>query len=86
MEKIKKTIEFFAQKKGLSNDVSYLNVIVNFLGEITETDYVIIDVFKENNTNIAKTLAIYAKGTFLPNFEYELKNTPCENVMGKSLC
>ncbi|SNR56631.1 PAS domain S-box protein [Lutibacter flavus] len=86
MQKIKKTIEFFAQKKGLSNDVSYLNFLVDFLGKITEIDNVIIGVFKNNNPTIVKTLAIYAKGDIIPNFEYELKSTPCENVMGKSLC
>lgn len=86
MIKIKKAIAFFAQKKGLSKDGFFLNVLVKFLGELTETDYVIIDVFKRNNPLVAKTIAIYAKGDIIPNFEYELKCTPCENVMGKSLC
>jgi hypothetical protein len=86
MIKIKKAIAFFAQKKGLSKDGFFLNDLVKFLGELTETDYVIIDVFKRNNPLVAKTIAIYAKGDIIPNFEYELKCTPCENVMGKSLC
>jgi PAS domain S-box-containing protein len=69
-----------------SKDGFFLNDLVKFLGELTETDYVIIDVFKRNNPLVAKTIAIYAKGDIIPNFEYELKCTPCENVMGKSLC
>lgn len=33
-----------------------------------------------------RTLALWADGDFAENFEYELAGTPCEGVMGRSMC
>jgi len=34
----------------------------------------------------ARTLALYADEDWLPNFEYDLAGTPCENVVTQTLC
>ncbi|MDP2303298.1 MAG: PAS domain S-box protein [Ignavibacteria bacterium] len=77
---------FFVAQRGWSTGKdNFFNSLVQFLGEKMEMDYVIIDKLDEN-PEIAETIALYAKGSVVPNIRYSLKGTPCENVMGKQLC
>jgi PAS domain S-box-containing protein len=46
-----------------------------FVGEVADT-----------NARRVLTCARYADGEFLKNVEYDLADTPCENVVGKCLC
>ena len=50
-----------------------LNIDYAFIGELVEEDKV-------------RVVGGVGKGDVLKPFEYDLKNTPCENVMGQSLC
>ena len=86
MESVKQVIKFITEQKIKPDGKLFLNNLVQFLGNLIKTEYVIINIIEQDNLSIAKTLAIYSKGNTLPNFEYQLKNTPCENVIGKTLC
>lgn len=45
-----------------------------FVGEIT------------GSGRSVRTLALWANGGFVDNFEYSLADTPCDNVVGKTVC
>ncbi|MFZ4589892.1 MAG: PAS domain S-box protein, partial [Ignavibacteria bacterium] len=54
------------------------------LAESIKTEYVCIDVLEPDG--IARTLANYADGKFDENITYALKDTPCGDVVEKSIC
>ncbi|MBI5587318.1 MAG: PAS domain S-box protein [Deltaproteobacteria bacterium] len=56
------------------NLASALNFRYAFVGEL------------DGSGKSVRTLAIWANGGFAGNFEYSLKDTPCEQVMGKEIC
>lgn len=76
---------FVAQRGWQVGADTFFNYLAQFLGETFDMDYVIIDKL-DDNPDIAETVALYAKGSIVPNMRYALKGTPCENVMGQQLC
>jgi PAS domain S-box-containing protein len=59
--------------------------LAGYLAKCLEMDYVCIDKLNEDNL-AAKTLAIYYNDKFEDNVEYTLKDTPCGDVVGKTIC
>ncbi|MCH8177193.1 MAG: PAS domain S-box protein, partial [Proteobacteria bacterium] len=64
---------------------SYLEHAVIGLSSALEATFVFVaDVNLERHE--ASTLALCERGKILPNFQYSLLQTPCENVAGDALC
>ncbi len=63
----------------------FFEALARFLAESLEVDYVCIDRLSDDCLT-AQTVAIYFDGTFEDNVEYTLKETPCGDVVGKSVC
>ncbi len=82
---LEKALFFVAERGWQSGEESFFDSLAQFLGENLNMDYVIIDKLDQNPV-FAETIALYAKGTIVPNMRYALKGTPCENVMGRQLC
>ena len=76
---------FVAQRGWQTGEESFFDALVLFLGENLNMDYVLIDKLDQDPV-FAETIALYAKGSIVPNMRYALKGTPCENVMGRQLC
>lgn len=76
---------FVAQRGWQASGEDFFVALAQFLGEILDMDYALIDRIDEE-PGMAETVALYAKGAIAPNLRYELKGTPCENVMGRRLC
>lgn len=58
---------------------SFFSSLAYNLGTMLQTDYVIIGQLSGKNT--VQTLAIYDHGEVAENMEYELRNTPCEDIV-----
>jgi PAS domain S-box-containing protein len=56
------------------------------LARTLEADYTLIGELHGKEKDSIRTLAAVAGGKLAANFEYELAGTPCENVVGKSVC
>lgn len=74
----------------LSNSYSgsgedFFESLAKFLAQILRMDYVCIDKLEGDNLT-ASTVAIYNDGKFDPNITYTLKDTPCGDVVGKTIC
>jgi diguanylate cyclase (GGDEF)-like protein/PAS domain S-box-containing protein len=78
-------LKFLAQRGWQEDGEPFLTGLARYLGTMLRMDYVIIDKLADDTTT-AETVAIYAKGNTLPNMQYTLKSTPCENVMSGNLC
>jgi len=55
------------------------------IAETLKADFVCIDTLEDENLS-AKTLAVWFDGKFEDNLSYALKDTPCGDVVGKTIC
>ncbi len=63
----------------------FFEQIVEKLNDTLSADYTFIGELNSNNTEI-KTISLVNKQGIVDNFTYQLKDTPCENVVGQAPC
>lgn len=64
---------------------NFLRSLVNALTKALKVDYAFIGVVHKQS-NCIRTLAGYGEGNEIENFEYDLANTPCEQVIANEVC
>jgi hypothetical protein len=64
---------------------SFFESLARYLAQSLSMDYVCIDRL-EGNGLTAQTVAIFSDGKFETNLAYTLKETPCGEVVGKTIC
>lgn len=64
----------------------FFDSLAQCLARTLKTDCALIGELTDERKRIAKTVAVCANGKILENFEYDLTNTPCGNVVGRGLC
>ena len=64
---------------------TFFESLAKYLSDILDSEYVCIDKL-EGDGLTAQTVAIYNEGKFDPNVSYTLKQTPCGDVVGKTIC
>ncbi len=65
--------------------IPFFNSLAKYLAKTLEMDFVCIDRLEGDGLS-ATTLAIWCDGHFQDNVSYSLKDTPCGEVVGKSVC
>jgi PAS domain S-box-containing protein len=73
--------------QGVSGETgeAFFRTLVQYLAETLKVDYAFIARVGGENNDIVSTIAVYAHGEITENFKYNLKGSPCENVVGKSI-
>ncbi len=66
--------------------ISYFKSAVLYMADVLKVKYAFIGELVSDNMKSVKTLAVCANGKIVDNIQYELKGTPCENVVGNKLC
>lgn len=64
----------------------FFRSLVKYIANTLEVEYAFVGMLEEKNSNRVRTIAIYADGKIVENFEYSLINTPCERVMRDGIC
>jgi PAS domain S-box-containing protein len=83
---IDETLRFVAERTWRLGDSEFFYDLVKFLSETLGLAFAFCDMIDaKDNTNV-QTLALYAHGEITENISYSLKDTPCENVIGRSVC
>jgi PAS domain S-box-containing protein len=82
---IENALLFMNERSWAQHGGNFFKTVAKFLAESLSVDYVFIDRVDKDGEK-ARTLANYQLGNISPNFEYELKHTPCENIYAKKLC
>jgi len=82
---IQETALFLARSEWTSRGEDFFAALAKFLAEILEMDYICIDKLLGDILS-ARTLAVYYNGKFEDNVSYTLKDTPCGDVVGKTIC
>ena len=84
-ELISETLRFMAQLGWKETRQEFFTALVTFLGQKLGVEYALVDELLPDKIT-ARTIGVYAAGKIIPDIEYSLKGTPCENVIGKNLC
>lgn len=85
----RKTIEnvqkFLSERGWRSREEGFFPALARFLSETLSLEFICIDrLIGDGHT--ARTVAVYHNGRFEDNVEYALKDTPCGDVVGKTVC
>ena len=83
---IEKTLEFIAEKGYTNYNTNFIQNCTQFLAELLQVDYVLINKYTATKPTIAETISVYGLGSHRDNILYKLKGTPCQNVLNKELC
>ncbi len=78
-------LEFLAQTSSGAAGLPFFQSLAAFLAENLQMDYVCIDRLEGDGLS-ATTVAVWFDGKFEDNVTYALKDTPCGQVVGKSIC
>jgi PAS domain S-box-containing protein len=84
-KQIEDTLKFLVQCDDPSSGEDFFQSLARYLGQSLGMDYVCIDRLHEDSLS-AETVAIYFDGEFEDNVSYTLKDTPCGDVVGKTIC
>ncbi len=66
-------------------DAFFINMVKR-LAEAFRVRYALVGECLDGNPNLIFTKAVWAKGELASNFSYALHGTPCEKILGKTLC
>ncbi|MGH8585645.1 MAG: hypothetical protein ACREWE_05500 [Gammaproteobacteria bacterium] len=74
--------------KGLSaaTGETFFRSLVEHLARALEADHAFMAELLENNLERVRTIAVYAHGNIVDNFEYDLTRTPCRQVVSQRMC
>jgi len=75
-----------AQGLSATTGSSFFSSIATYLAKALEVDFVLIGELVAPNQDMIRTVTLVAKGQVIDNMQYQLSGTPCENVVGRSLC
>ena len=78
-------LRFLVQCGSAASGEDFFQALARYLGQNLGMDFVCIDRLEEGSLT-ARTVAIYFDGKFEDNVSYTLKDTPCGEVVGKTIC
>ena len=78
-------LRFLAQSGNVAGGEDFFAVLARYLAETLDMDFICIDRL-EGDGLMARTVAVWCDGHFEDNVTYALKDTPCGDVVGKTVC
>ncbi len=75
------------QSVSVTTGQAFLDALVQHFAKVLAVDYAFIGLLREPDQDVIQTIATYAHGQIVENFEFLLRDTPCEAVITKrKLC
>jgi signal transduction histidine kinase len=65
---------------------TFFDSLVTFLARAVDARFALAGELETGRKKRIRTCSVYADGSIVDGFTYDLKGTPCENVVGKKLC
>ena len=84
-KRIEELQTFLAQTTTGTREEPFFNTLARYLAQSLCMDFVCIDHL-EGDGLTARTVAVWCDGHFEDNVTYALKDTPCGDVVGKTVC
>ena len=85
-EETDKVIRIISEETAGKTGLPFFNHLVVKMSEILDVDYVFTGEWKASNPDLITTFGACYKGKIIENFEYDLKDTPCQNVLNRNIC
>ena len=82
---LEETQAFLLHISNPGSSINFFESIARYLSQNLDMEYVCIDRLDGDGLT-AQTIAVYHDGTFDANVSYTLKETPCGEVVDKSIC
>ncbi len=79
------TLTFLAQYSANESKADFFPLLAQYLAQALDANFVCIDKLDGDGLN-ARTLSVWNDGDFEDNTAYALKDTPCGDVVGNSVC
>jgi len=83
---INKTLYFVAERSARNTGIDFFHDLVTFLGSTLDVAFALCNKIVPDNQSRAETLALYANGVIAEPISYDLKDTPCDDVIGNDTC
>lgn len=80
-ERMEKVLRNIALGVGAETGEAFFQSLVQYLALALEVEYVVVSKFIDSAFGRVKTVAVSVKGKIIRNFEYDLANTPCHNMV-----
>ncbi len=65
---------------------AFFRSLLKHLAQTLQTEYAFVGGFVDGRLDRIRTLSVHADGQVADNFEYELRGTPCEDVVRQAFC
>ncbi|MFQ5578528.1 MAG: GAF domain-containing protein, partial [Anaerolineae bacterium] len=65
---------------------AFFRSVVDYLAQSLAVEYAFVGELAGPHQHRIKTIIVHARGRIADNFEYDLQDTPCHNVVGQTLC
>jgi PAS domain S-box-containing protein len=84
-KRAEEVLTFLASTSTERSDEPFFNTLARYLAQSLGMDFVCIDRLEGEGLN-ARTVAVWCDGHFEDNVTYALKDTPCGDVVGQTIC
>ncbi|MCG6945859.1 MAG: PAS domain S-box protein, partial [Deltaproteobacteria bacterium] len=85
-KRAEKVVRNIAEGVSAETGEIFFQSLVRHLAQMLEVDYALVGELIDLKEENIETVAVWAHNDIVDNFTYELANTPCQNVVGKTLC
>lgn len=83
-KKVEEVFRNIAEGVSAATGEMFFRSLVEYLAKSLEVDFALVGELLEEDK--VRTIAVYARGEFVENFEYDLEGTPCKEVIGNAMC
>jgi PAS domain S-box-containing protein len=84
-QRVEETLRFLGECGWAPSAEDFFQALARHLAQSLGADFVCIDRLQEGSL-AAETVAVFFDGKFQDNVTYTLKDTPCGDVVGKTIC
>ena len=83
---VETAVRAIAEGVSAATGEAFFRSLMQYLAKTLVADYAFVGEMSPEHDNMIRTVAVYADGQIAPNFAYDLRNTPCQNVTNGTLC
>jgi PAS domain S-box-containing protein len=86
MKKINQVLKYIYTQNIGKTGIDFLHPVIKYLADITGKDNILVSRISDNGENPGSSVVFLSGGRFLPEYIFNLKDTPCSNVATGNLC
>jgi PAS domain S-box-containing protein len=85
-KRVETAVRVIAEGVSAATGEAFFRSLMQYLAKTLAADYAFVGEMSPEHDNMIRTVAVSADGQIAPNFAYDLRDTPCQNVTSGTLC